>query len=125
MLDRANGWIAFGRTTHDAQVERLPRYRSLPSRVIPPGVDTVAFAPSMAMRDAARHTLGWNDDVPVVGYLGRFVPEKGIETLLSALSEVSVPWRALFVGDGPQRERIEQFAATRTGPGADRYGRNA
>ena len=113
VLDRAIGWIAFGKTTYDAQIGRLERYRSLPSRVIPPGVDTAVFAPSICMREAARDTLGWHDDIPVVGYLGRFVPEKGLETLLSALSQASVPWRALFVGDGPQRERLSEFAATR------------
>ena len=115
VLDRANGWIAFGKTTHDVQVERMERYRSLPSRVIPPGVDTTSFVPSADTRRAARASLGWDDEIPVIGYLGRFVPEKGLDTLTSALERLSTPWRALFVGDGPQRGMLEQFAAKRAG----------
>ena len=115
VLDRANGWIAFGNTTREAQLPRHSAYRSLPSRTIPPGVDVKAFAPSAVLRAAARESLGWADDVPVVGFLGRFVPEKGIATLLSALARTSHSWRALFVGNGPERERIERFANERPG----------
>ena len=110
VLDRSDGWIAFGHTAHEVQRRRLERYRSLPSRIIPPGVDTDIFTPSATLRTAARADLGWQDDVPVVGYLGRFVPEKGIGTLVAALPRLATPWRALFVGDGPQRGAIEQLA---------------
>ena len=115
VLGRANGWIAFGNTTREAQLTRHTAYRSLPSRTIPPGVDVKAFAPSAALRVAGRDSLGWHDDVPVVGFLGRFVPEKGIGTLLAALARTSHPCRALFVGDGPEREGIERFASERPG----------
>ena len=115
VLDRSTGWIAFGDTTYTTQTRRMDRYRSLPSRVIPPGVDTTVFAPSAELRRSARQRLGWDDEVPVVGYLGRFVPEKGLDTLISALERLSMPWRALFVGDGPGRGDIERFAAPRAG----------
>jgi len=113
VLERADGWIAFGQTTYETQAAREPRYRSLPSRIVPPGVDTTAFEPSERARAAARAALGWDAEVPVVGFLGRFVPEKGILTLLGALERLSTPWRALFVGGGPERQAIEAFAATR------------
>ena len=38
---------------------------------------------------------------PVVGYMGRFVEEKGIGALMRALDRVATPWRALFMGGGP------------------------
>ncbi len=115
MLHRADGWIAFGKSTYEAQLGRDPHYASLPSRIISPGVDTSAFSPSANVRRAARESLGWTDDIPVVGFLGRFVPEKGVGMVLDALSRTRHPWRALFVGDGPERGTIEAFAEARTG----------
>lgn len=115
VLRRADGWIAFGKTAHDTQLARDARYASLPSRVISPGVDTTLFAPAPSVRAATREALGWNDDVPVVGFLGRLVPEKGIATLVEALAHVYCPWRALFVGDGPERATIDALAARRPG----------
>jgi glycosyltransferase involved in cell wall biosynthesis len=110
VLRRADGWIAFGKTIHDVQRGRHERYASLPSRVITPGVDTTVFAPSAALRQAARATLEWNDESPVIGFVGRFVPQKGLSTLTAALERTATPWRALFVGDGPERAVLESFA---------------
>ena len=115
VLRRADGWIAFGKSTYEAQARRDSHYASLPSRIISPGVDTSAFSPSAGVRRAVRESLGWTDDIPVVGFLGRFVPEKGIGVLLDALSRTRNPWRALFVGDGPERGTVEAFAEARTG----------
>lgn len=98
-LDRADGLVAFGRTTLDVMINRgFPRTRTC---MIPPGVDTARFAPDAAARGRVRAQLGWSDDVPVVGFLGRFVREKGLKLLLEVLDRQSVPWRALLVGSGP------------------------
>ena len=113
VLRRADGWIAFGKSAYDAQAGRDSEYASLPSRIISPGVDTSAFSPSAGVRRAARESLGWTDEIPVVGFLGRFVPEKGVALLLDALSRSRSPWRALFVGDGPERGTVEAFAEAR------------
>ncbi|HXG55005.1 MAG TPA: glycosyltransferase family 4 protein [Vicinamibacterales bacterium] len=115
VLARANGWIAFGVSIHEVQTGRGGRYASLPARVITPGVDTDAFAPDQSVRASARSQLGWTDDVPVVGFLGRLVEEKGVRTLLDALPVGSVPWRVLFVGDGPERQAIDAFARRHEG----------
>ena len=109
-LDRANGWIAFGETTHEVQRARDPRYRDRPSRVIGPGVDTNVFRPHPTLRSEARTRLGWNDDLPIIGFSGRFIRAKGIDTLLAALQRISQPWRVLFVGAGPERKRIDALA---------------
>lgn len=110
VLQRADGWIAFGKTAHDTQLGRDDRYAELPSRMIPPGVDTSVFAPSATMRATARRELGWKDDTLVVGFVGRFVPEKGIAVMLDALTRVRSPWHALFVGGGSERPAIDAFA---------------
>jgi glycosyltransferase involved in cell wall biosynthesis len=60
--------------------------------------------------------LDWTmDGPPVVGYLGRFVPEKGIELLTSALDQVASEWRALFVGGGPLEARLRDWASRHDG----------
>jgi len=108
VLDRADGLIAFGRTTFDLMTTRgFPRSRSC---VIPPGVDTVRFAPDAGARQRARAQAGWLDDAPVVGFLGRFVPEKGLKQLTGVLDRLSKPWRALFVGSGPLESDLRSWA---------------
>jgi len=107
-LDRADGCVAFGRTVYDVLTGRgFPRTRT---RIIPPGVDTARFAPNPDARAAVRASLGWQDDVPVVGFLGRFVPEKGVRTLVESLDHVAVPWRALLVGAGPLEGDLRAWA---------------
>src|SRR5262245_5657422 len=93
VMRRANGWIAFGETVHEAQRTK-DSYASKPSRVISPGVDVCRFRPDAQARASIRSHFGWPDEVPVVGYLGRFVPEKGLTTLMAALEAAREPWRA-------------------------------
>src|SRR6266516_4972768 len=48
-----------------------------------------------------------------IGYVGRLVPEKGVDTLLQALAlNRDAPWHLTVVGDGPDRERLESLAST-------------
>jgi len=110
VLRRSNGWIAFGTTVHDTQCER-PGYSRIPSRVIPPGVDTSAFCPDAPSRARVRGERGWDDSTPVIGFAGRFVPEKGLDLLVAALHEVQLPWRALFIGGGPEVAKVQGLSA--------------
>ncbi|HEV3139776.1 MAG TPA: glycosyltransferase family 4 protein [Vicinamibacterales bacterium] len=97
-LGRADGMIAYGDTSRAVLDDRGWSGRT---RTIPPGVDVAHFKPDAAARDRVRRELGWKDDVPVVGFVGRFVPEKGIARLTAALDRVASPWRVLFLGSGP------------------------
>ena len=112
VMRRANGWIAFGHTVHEALSTRT-EYTSRPSRVISPGVDVDRMYPDPSARMEVRRGLGWTNEAPIVGYLGRFVPEKGLTTLMHALEAVKAPWNALFVGGGPMEEDLKEFAASR------------
>ena len=114
VLKRANGWIAFGRTVLDAQIQR-DGYARLPSRTIPPGVDTLAFTPQADARARVRADRGWDESVPVIGFAGRFVPEKGLAVLIQALEKLTVPWRALLVGGGPELASLQAFSAAHPG----------
>jgi glycosyltransferase involved in cell wall biosynthesis len=46
----------------------------------------------------------------VIGFLGRFVPEKGISMLTSVLDRLKTPWRALFVGSGPLESDVRSWS---------------
>jgi glycosyltransferase involved in cell wall biosynthesis len=114
-LRRAAGWVAFGRTVAQKLQDRAG-YRDRPRRVIGMGVDATAFRPEPEARAAVRRSLGWEEDgPPVVGYLGRFVPEKGVEFLTRVLGRVDTPWRALFVGGGPLEGALRSWASRQGG----------
>ncbi|HVK12261.1 MAG TPA: glycosyltransferase family 4 protein [Gemmataceae bacterium] len=110
-MRRAAGWIAAGETVAAALSEH-PSYKVRPHRIIPLGVDVGTFHPDPPARAAIRQSLGWEaDGPPVVGYLGRFVPEKGLTLLTNALDRLRTPWRALFVGGGPREGELRSWAA--------------
>jgi len=74
-----------------------------PLAVIPQfGVDPDIFAPRSDERDPARGFL--------IGYLGRLVPEKGLDLLLEAVAGMDGAWRLAIVGAGPERDCLEAFA---------------
>jgi phosphatidyl-myo-inositol dimannoside synthase len=110
VLHRSRGWIAYGQTIARALGD-LPGYRDRPSASIPLGVDVDAFRPDPALRVEARRRVGWSDaGPPVVGYLGRLVPEKGVSLMMSALDATRSPWRALIVGGGPMEGEVRAWA---------------
>ena len=113
-MARADGVIAFARTA--AEVMTARGFNRAPVAVIPPGVDVTEFRPDEARRAATLARLGWAEGPPVVGFLGRLVPEKGIEWLTSVLDGVTTPWRALVVGSGP----LEKMVSAWGGRHADR-----
>ncbi len=108
-IQRSSGWIAAGSTVAKAL---LPRgYDIRPHRIIPHGVDLESFYPDTQARKAIRERLEWSiDGPPVLGFLGRFVPEKGIGLLTSVLDSIKSPWRALLVGAGIMEHQLRQWA---------------
>ncbi len=44
----------------------------------------------------------------VIGFVGRMVPEKGVDVLLEALAGWTRPWRAILAGGGPARLETER-----------------
>ena len=119
-LSRADGWTAFGQTIA-ANLCKRDIYKNRPWQVIPLGVDTKAFRYEPTWRAEERLAMGWvSDGPPVIGYVGRFVPEKGIRLIMRVLDELPAPgqrWRALFIGGGPLEDEIRSWSA--------KYGENA
>jgi L-malate glycosyltransferase len=77
---------------------------SRPAPVIPPqGVDTALF-----------HATGTRtlDKDFTVGFVGRFVPEKGIDVLLDAARRLAPAVRVRLIGNGPLRVQLEALAGS-------------
>jgi phosphatidylinositol alpha 1,6-mannosyltransferase len=88
------------------------------------GIDREIFNPGR--RDLAwRREVGIDDDVPVIGFVGRLVMEKGLDVFSDAVDQLSargVRHKVLVVGDGPARNWFENrlpdavFAGFQSGP---------
>jgi phosphatidylinositol alpha-mannosyltransferase len=79
-IDRLNGKIAVSKTT----VEALEQYFKLHARIIPNGVDTDEFNPSVPPLDQ------FNDGAENLLFLSRFDPRNGLRLMLQTL--VSSSW---------------------------------
>jgi glycosyltransferase involved in cell wall biosynthesis len=92
--------------------EQAPGYRERPSALGPLGVDVELFRPDPQAGQRVRAELGWSEPgPPVIGYVGRFVEEKGLRLLLRALEGLRPAWRALFLGGGALEPELRRFAA--------------
>ncbi|MDY7227004.1 glycosyltransferase family 4 protein [Hyalangium rubrum] len=115
VVARSAGWVAFGETVKQNLLTR-PGYAQRPARYIPMGVDVELFRPDRALGADFLRELGWEaEGPPVVGYLGRFVPEKGVELLRGVLERLTTPWRALFVGGGPMEASLRAWGERQGG----------
>lgn len=74
------------------------------------GIDRAIFDP--AQRDPAwRQALGIADDMPVIGFVGRLVMEKGLDVFsetIDRLARRGVRHRVVVVGEGPARDWFEK-----------------
>lgn len=83
--------------------------------VIPFGIDTARYRPDPAARAAVRAQLGVGDGTVVVGAVGHYGPEKGVDVAVRGFTEYARRFpdsNAVLVvlGDGPPAQR-EQMAA--------------
>ena len=75
------------------------------------GIDEKLFAPRSQLELTGKLAIDRSDFV--IGFVGRFVPEKGLITLLNALVILKDrPWKLLLVGRGPLKSDILSIAAT-------------
>jgi len=113
-IDRCSGWLAAGRLVEKVMLGR--GYDRKPHRTMPLGVDIDLFRPDLQARQQVRTNLSWSSGgPPVVGYLGRFVAEKGLDLLMEVLDRIQSPWRALFVGAGPMEQCLRDWGAQHNG----------
>lgn len=95
-------------------IARLIRRRGVevPIRVVPTGIDVALFAGGDRTRLRRRFRL--DDDVFVVGHVGRLAPEKNLDYLGEAVAQFvrrTPNARFLVVGTGPSEERLRECFA--------------
>jgi glycosyltransferase involved in cell wall biosynthesis len=101
--------------THHASHSGLPLWRY---QVIENGIDTAAYSHDPQARVRLRKQWGVRDDEPLVAFVGRLDHQKGVDTLLSAMSHLGargIHRHVVIAGEGPQRYMVENF--TRYGEG--------
>jgi glycosyltransferase involved in cell wall biosynthesis len=84
-------------------------------RIVPESVDYSPSEPDFAAaRARGRRALQLDPDALVVGWVGRFMPQKDPETLgrvMARLLTEEASVQAVFIGDGPHRAQIESLLA--------------
>lgn len=107
-LSHTNGAIAGNQDS--AAILRQRGYSGLIQVMPQLGIDEQRFCPQLQPQLADR--LGITSADVVVGFVGRFVAEKGLLTLLHALVGLpsELPWKWLLVGRGELRSTLEQQA---------------
>jgi glycosyltransferase involved in cell wall biosynthesis len=91
---------------------RSHRLRARDEQVIHNGVDADYYADSFTPQEKAdyRRRAGFSPDDYVIGLCATFRPEKAVEDLIKAVAALRIrglPAKALLIGDGPHRARIE------------------
>jgi glycosyltransferase involved in cell wall biosynthesis len=90
MLRRLDVLIAVGNDARDDHLAHLPGLRNGPCRVvaIPNGIELARYEPRRPS-GALRNELGLAAGVSLLGFLGRFMPQKGFLPLVDALSALA------------------------------------
>ena len=105
-LRHTNGAIAGNKD--GAKILREHGYQGAVKVMPQLGVDEQLFSPQPQPELASQ--LGIEDEF-VIGFVGRFVEEKGILTLIEALTQLrSLSWKLLLLGRGPLKDSILEKA---------------
>jgi glycosyltransferase involved in cell wall biosynthesis len=91
--------------TGTAHTVLLKRGYQQSTRVIPYGISNHFF---LQEEDLSRRLSSPLSDPPRMGYIGRLLPMKGVDTLISALPHV--PGHLVVLGSGPDEPRLRQHA---------------
>lgn len=76
------------------------------AEIVPLGVDTGRF--QKGREEDLRKQLGLT--MPVVGFIGKMVHEKGVQTLIEASAKVKAPHNLLLIGNGDLKEKAVDLA---------------
>jgi glycosyltransferase involved in cell wall biosynthesis len=81
-------------------------------KIIPNGIDTSHYSPDQRIRMVTRKELHFNEDDFVIVFSGRLDPVKNFGLLLEVFEycyKADSSIKLLVVGDGPERQKIEQI----------------
>ncbi len=109
VLDRTD--YSFPVTEGALSVLRAKGYRGA-AQVLPLPVDAATYQPNPKKAMILRERIGVRPDEFIIGYLGRLVQEKGISTLVRALSQLlDRRWRCIIAGSGDHEMELKRVVA--------------
>jgi glycosyltransferase involved in cell wall biosynthesis len=75
------------------------------------GVDIENFKKEILLEEIKnlKQKLGIRENQKVIGYVGRFIEEKGIKDLLEAFRLINLDSVLIFIGDGPEKKYLEEI----------------
>jgi L-malate glycosyltransferase len=82
-------------------------------RLIPNGIDSDYYSPDNSIHQRMRKDLKFDEDDFIIVFSGRLDPVKNFELLLDVFErchKVDPKVKLLMVGDGPERQKIEQLS---------------
>jgi len=102
--NRLNRWFLSGR--------RLAAL-TVPSSALARDLADARLVPNAADGALARGPLAAETppEVPTLGVVARLSPEKGVDLFLDAVATLPPRWRAVVLGDGPERAALERHPA--------------
>ncbi len=90
-LRRADAVIAVSHDARENLLESLPALGARRDRIvtIPNGIDAARYAAPAGPTRTLRRELGLSTEMPLIGFFGRFMPEKGFPLLIEAANRLS------------------------------------
>ena len=110
LLKGAHNQAELNLCTSTAMVDELRSHGILRVDLWQRGVDTELFEPHLASREMRSRLSQGHPDSPLLLYVGRLGAEKQIEAIKPVLEAIPEA-RLALVGDGPTRDRLEEYFA--------------
>ncbi len=110
-LSRCCQPVAFSKNMRDQLLKGFPT-NAKKCQVIPPGVDSEVFSPTngASFFDAIEEQYDISRHEAIVLYVGRLSCAKHIPLLMDAIATLNIKVKLLLVGNGSERERLEEYA---------------
>jgi L-malate glycosyltransferase len=79
--------------------------------LLPSGIDEDVYFPHSNSNDELKNKLDIKENEILIGFLGRIVEEKGLQTLLMGLKQIQdLSWRLVVIGAGPFENKFDALA---------------
>ncbi len=107
LVGNSEGMDVWRTKGYQGPIEVIPQFGVDPGIFSPVNRPVRQSKPSVLLRRSARRP---SREQVVVGYIGRLVPEKGVDVLLEAMSQLRGPWELRILGNGPDQDRLVKMA---------------